>query len=84
MVIITDVLWFDGLVGPINKGDIKQESIVDIFQKYYKQKGLDGEEVVVCNKLPGSKVWNFPLGFGLRCYENCRDMEKSPRLLVSG
>ena len=25
-----------------------------------------------------SKVWNFPLGFGLRCYENCRDMEEKP------
>ena len=55
-----------------------QDTIVNIFQDYYKKKGMNGDDVVVCNKLPSSKVWNFPLGFGLRCYENCRDMEVEP------
>ena len=73
-----DALWFDGLAGSIKNEEIRQDDIVNIFENYYNNKGIDGEEVVVCNKLPGSKVWNFPLGFGLRCYENCRDMEKEP------
>lgn len=73
-----DALWFDGLAGSIKNEEIRQDDIVDIFEDYYANKGIDGDEVVVCNKLPGSKVWNFPLGFGLRCYENCRDMEKEP------
>ena len=73
-----DALWFDGLSGSIKNKEIMQDSIVDIFQDYYDSKGRNDEGVVICNKLPGSKVWNFPLGFGLRCYENCRDMEKSP------
>jgi len=74
-----DALWFDGLSGSIKKDEVPQDTIVNIFQDYYKKKGINGEEVVVCNKLPGSKIWNFPLGFGLRCYENCRDMEEQPQ-----
>lgn len=73
-----DVLWFDGLSSSIKKDEVPQDTIVNIFQDYYNLKGIDGDEVVVCNKLPSSKVWNFPLGFGLRCYENCRDMEEKP------
>ena len=73
-----DVLWFDGLSGSIKNEEVPQDTIVNIFQDYYKKKGMNGDDVVVCNKLPSSKVWNFPLGFGLRCYENCRDMEVEP------
>ena len=73
-----DALWFDGLSGSIKKDEVPQDTLVNIFQDYYNLKGIEGDEVVVCNKLPGTKVWNFPLGFGLRCYENCRDMEKEP------
>jgi len=73
-----DVLWFDGLSGSIKNEEVPQDTIVNIFQDYYKKKGMNGNDVVVCNKLPSSKVWNFPLGFGLRCYENCRDMEVEP------
>ncbi len=73
-----DALWFDGLAGSIKNEEIQQDDIVNIFENYYDNKGIDGGDVVVCNKLPGSRVWNFPLGFGLRCYENCRDMEKVP------
>ena len=69
-----DALWFDGLSGSIKNNVVPQDTIVNIFEDYYKQK-----DVVVCNKLPGTRVWNFPLGFGLRCYENCRDMEKEPQ-----
>ena len=71
-------MWFDGLYGSIKQGEVPQDTITSIFTDYYKTKALDGDEVVVCNKLPGSRVWNFPLGFGLRCYENCRDMEENP------
>ena len=69
-----DALWFDGLSGSIKNNVVPQDTIVNIFEDYYKQ-----NDVVVCNKLPGTRVWNFPLGFGLRCYENCRDMEKEPQ-----
>jgi len=74
-----DMLWFDGLSGSIKNDEVPQDTITSIFKDYYKQKAINGDEVVICNKLPGSKVWNFPLGFGLRCYENCRDMEPNPQ-----
>jgi len=74
-----DALWFDGLAGSIKNEEVPQDSIVNIFKDYYKNKAIDGDDVVICNKLPGSRTWNFPLGFGLRCYENCRDMEKEPQ-----
>ena len=74
-----DMLWFDGLSGSIKNDEVPQDTITSIFKDYYAKKSLDGDDVVVCNKLPGTKVWNFPLGFGLRCYENCRDMEPNPQ-----
>ncbi len=74
-----DALWFDGLSGSIKQEEIHQDTIVNIFEDYYANKAINGDDVVICNKLPGSKVWNFPLGFGLRCYENCRDMETNPK-----
>ncbi|QZE15281.1 alpha-L-fucosidase [Halosquirtibacter laminarini] len=74
-----DVLWFDGISGSIKNNEVPEDSVTSIFKYYYNKKGVSGDEVVICNKLPGSKMWNFPLGFGLRCYENCRDMEEDPK-----
>jgi len=74
-----DVLWFDGLSSSIKKDEVPDDSITRIFRDYYAKGEANGDSVVICNKLPGSKRWNFPLGFGLRCYENCRDMETDPQ-----
>lgn len=70
-----DVLWFDGLSGAITKNMIPQDTLINIF-KDFKAKNSDN---VVCNKLPGSRIWNFPEGVGIRCYEGGRDMEPNPK-----
>ena len=73
-----DVIWFDGLAGAIKNDIVPEDSITDIFKYYYDRGKASDNPVVICNKLPSGKMWNFPLGFGLRCYENCRDMEPDP------
>lgn len=73
-----DVIWFDGLAGAIKNDVVPEDTITDILMDYYNKGKKKGEPVVVCNKLPAGKMWNFPLGVGLRCYENCRDMEPNP------
>lgn len=70
-----DVLWFDGLSGAMIKGMLPQQDVVNMFNDFYNQ----NEENVICNKLPGSGVWNFPRGVGIRCYEGGRDMEPNPK-----
>ena len=74
-----DVIWFDGLAGQIKNEIVPEDSLTEIFKYYYERGKTSEEQVVICNKLPGGKMWNFPLGFGLRCYENCRDMEPNPQ-----
>ncbi len=74
-----DIIWFDGLRGAINNGVIEQDRLLEMFADYYNAGTDYVDEVVICNKLPSGKEWNFPLGFGLRCYENGRDMEPDPR-----
>ena len=69
-----DVLWFDGLSGAILKGMLPQKRVVKTFSDFYKK----NENNVVCNKLPGSGIWNFPKGVGIRCYEGVEDMEPNP------
>ncbi len=73
-----DVIWFDGLAGAIKNNIVPEDSLTSIFHDYYEKGKTTGNPVVICNKLPSGKRWNFPLGFGLRCYENCRDMEPDP------
>ena len=73
-----DVIWFDGLSGQIKNDVITEKQVLTVFADYFNKAKKDGKEVVICNKLPASKKWNFPLGFGLRCYENGRDMEADP------
>ncbi|MCD6353918.1 MAG: alpha-L-fucosidase, partial [Prolixibacteraceae bacterium] len=74
-----DVIWFDGLAGSIKNDEVPADSLLSIFSDYYGKGKTTNRPRVVCNKLPGSKTWNFPLCFGLRCYENCRDMEQEPK-----
>ncbi|MBK3519516.1 alpha-L-fucosidase [Carboxylicivirga marina] len=70
-----DVLWFDGLSGAMIKGMLPQERVINLFDRHYNK----GEDKMICNKLPGSGVWNFPSGVGIRCYEGGRDMEPDPK-----
>ena len=51
-----DALWFDGLYGSIKNNEVPQDTIINIFSDYFKNKALDGDDVVICNKLPGSRV----------------------------
>jgi alpha-L-fucosidase len=70
-----DMIWFDGLAQSIDHDVILTDRLAKTFADYYNQ----DKPVVVCNKLPAGPRWNFPVGFGLRCYENGRDMEHDPR-----
>jgi alpha-L-fucosidase len=46
--------------------------VLDVLTYYFNQAGTRGQDVTVCNKHAGE--FNFPPSFGLRCYENGRDM----------
>jgi len=74
-----DVIWFDGVTSSVRSGVLPEDSLTAIFSDYYNMGKKNGNPVLICNKLPSGKIWNFPLGFGLRCYENCRDMEPDPQ-----
>ncbi|MHC4200331.1 MAG: alpha-L-fucosidase [Planctomycetota bacterium] len=74
-----DILWFDGLSNQIRNGTISERELLGTFADYVNGARGRGREVTVCNKLPAGRRWNFPPGFGLRCYENGRDMETDPR-----
>jgi len=74
-----DIIWFDGLSSSLRNGVINEERLLKTFAHYYNTGTDYVDDVVICNKLPAGKVWNFPPGFGLRCYENGRDMEPDPR-----
>jgi alpha-L-fucosidase len=74
-----DAFWFDGLSKQISKGIIDEEKLLKTFADYYNNGTDYVEQPIIMNKLPSGKVWNFPVGFGLRCYENGRDMEPDVR-----
>ena len=74
-----DVIWFDGLSSQINKGVVYEDRLLETIADYYNKGTKYVDHVAICNKLPSSRLWNFPLGFGLRCYENGRDMEEDVR-----
>jgi len=69
-----DFIWFDGLRGSINNGATPDSLVRKAFAYYYNKAEQAGKEVIIANKLPASRVFNFPEEFGLLCYENCRDM----------
>ncbi len=74
-----DAIWFDGLSRQIAQGVIDEEKLLNCIADYYNEGTPYVENPIIMNKLPSGKVWNFPVGFGLRCYENGRDMEKDVR-----
>ena len=74
-----DAIWFDGLSRQISQGIINEEKLLDCFAGYYNQGTPYVKDPIIMNKLPSGKVWNFPVGFGLRSYENGRDMERDVR-----
>jgi alpha-L-fucosidase len=74
-----DLIWFDGLSSSLKQGVISEEKLLKTISNYYNAGNEHVDHVSICNKLPSSRLWNFPLGFGLRCYENGRDMEEDVR-----
>ena len=65
-----DSLWFDGLKP---SDHCTEESHLDFMNYYYDKNEKLGKEVTVYNKLPGTQIFNFPQGVGIKCYEGGRD-----------
>jgi alpha-L-fucosidase len=65
-----DSLWFDGLKPAAHCTEASQ---LDVFNHYYDSARQSGQEVAIFNKLPGTGVFNFPQGVGIKCYEGGRD-----------
>jgi len=65
-----DSLWFDGLKPSEH---CTEESHLDFMRYYFDKAAQEGREVTVFNKLPGTGVFNFPQGVGIKCYEGGRD-----------
>ncbi len=65
-----DSLWFDGLKPSEH---CTEESHLDFMTYYFDKAAREGREVTVFNKLPGTGVFNFPQGVGIKCYEGGRD-----------
>ncbi|MBK1876070.1 alpha-L-fucosidase [Pelagicoccus mobilis] len=65
-----DSLWFDGLKPAEH---CTEESHLDFMNYYYDKADREGREVTVFNKLPGTRMFNFPQGVGIKCYEGGRD-----------
>ena len=74
-----DAIWFDGLARQISQGIINEENLLNCIANYYNDGTPYVSNPIIMNKLPSGKLWNFPIGFGLRCYENGRDMERDVR-----
>lgn len=67
-----DMIWFDGLRTSMRHDHPPESYVQDVIAYYYNRAEADGRRVTVCNKHGGD--FNFPEQFGLRCYENGRDM----------
>jgi alpha-L-fucosidase len=74
-----DAIWFDGLANQLANGTINEPGLLRSIADYYNNGTPYVDHVVIMNKLPSGRTWNFPVGFGLRCYENGRDMEADVR-----
>jgi len=74
-----DAIWFDGLANQLANGTIDEAKLLRCIADYYNTGTPQVDHPIIMNKLPSGKVWNFPMGFGLRCYENGRDMEADVR-----
>ncbi|MHC4517322.1 MAG: alpha-L-fucosidase [Planctomycetota bacterium] len=67
-----DLIWFDGLRSCMKNAHPPESYVLDVFAHYFNQARNKGQSVTICNKHAGD--FNFPASFGLRCYENGRDM----------
>jgi alpha-L-fucosidase len=67
-----DMIWFDGLQTSMRHNHPPESFVQDVIAHYFNRAQGGGQEVTVCNKHGGQ--FNFPESFGLRCFENGRDM----------
>ncbi len=67
-----DFFFFDGINR--TQPNSPEPLVVDAIKYYYDHAAAKGKEVVVANKLPGTKIFNFPEGVGIPTYEGGRDM----------
>ncbi len=74
-----DAIWFDGLSRQLTQGVIDEVKLRRCIADYYNTGTPYVDHPIIMNKLPSGRMWNFPIGFGLRCYENGRDMEADVR-----
>jgi alpha-L-fucosidase len=74
-----DAIWFDGLANQLANGTIDEPALLRCIADYYNNGTRYVDHTIIMNKLPSGRTWNFPIGFGLRCYENGRDMEADVR-----
>ncbi|KPK42536.1 MAG: hypothetical protein AMJ65_07485 [Phycisphaerae bacterium SG8_4] len=74
-----DAIWFDGLANQLANGTINESRLLRCIADYYNAGTPYVDHPIIMNKLPSGRTWNFPIGFGLRCYENGRDMEADVR-----
>jgi len=74
-----DAIWFDGLANQLANGVLDESKLLQCIADYYNKGTPYVDHPIIMNKLPSGRTWNFPMGFGLRCYENGRDMEPDVR-----
>jgi len=74
-----DAIWFDGLAKQLANEVLDETKLLQCIADYYNRGTPYVDHPIIMNKLPSGRVWNFPMGFGLRCYENGRDMEADVR-----
>ena len=67
-----DMVWFDGLRTSMRHDHPPESVVLDVISQYFNKATVAGRPVTVCNKHGGD--FNFPEPFGLKCYENGRDM----------
>lgn len=67
-----DLIWFDGLRSCMKNNHPSEQQVLEVFAYYFNKSSRSGRTVTICNKHAGD--FNFPGSFGLRCYENGRDM----------
>jgi len=67
-----DLLWFDGLRTSMRNDHPPEPYVLEAFADYFNRAAANEQNVTICNKHGGE--FNFPESFGLRCYENGRDM----------
>ncbi len=72
-----DMIWFDGINRTLPNSP--ENYVVEVLKYYLKTVTANGQQPVLCNKLPGGGKtntcrFNFPEHTGIRCYEGGRNM----------